>query len=214
MTVDQDAIEPVPSDSELPVSVDKKEKKDKKKKDKKKNERGIETMFRTSLRNHIQLSAIADNKANIMLSVNAIIISFVVSFLFPNIKQDPSLLYPTAILLVVCITAVIFATISVIPNVTYGTFTRDDITNKAANLLFFGNFYNMPLKDFEWGIKEVMKDNDFLYSSMIRDFYNLGVVLSKKYKYLRICYQVFMYGMIIAVIAFILTFLFAKSGVN
>ena len=164
-------------------------------------------MFRTSLRNHIQLSAIADNKANIMLTINSLIISIVISFLLPNIKNDQMLIYPSAILLTVCILAIIFAVISVIPNVTNGTFTKEDILNKEANLLFFGNFYKMKLEDFEWGIKEIMKDNDFLYSSMIRDFYNLGLVLSKKYKYLRICYQVFMYGIIISVFAFIITFL-------
>ncbi len=186
--------------------AEKKEKLEKKEK-KKKNERGIETMFRTSLRNHIQLSAIADNKANIMLTINSLIISIVISFLLPNIKNDPILIYPSAVLLIVCIIAIIFAIISVIPNVTHGKFSKEDILNKKANLLFFGNFYNMKLEDFEWGIKEVMKDNDFLYSSMIRDFYNLGLVLSKKYKYLRICYQVFMYGIIISVIAFIFTFM-------
>lgn len=181
--------------------------KENKKEKKKKNERGIETMFRTSLRNHIQLSAIADNKASIMLTINSLIISIVISFLLPNIKSDPTLIYPTSILLIVCITAIIFATISVIPNVTKGKFSREDILNKKANLLFFGNFYKMDLKDFEWGIKQVMSDNDFLYSSMIRDFYNLGLVLSKKYKYLRICFQVFMFGIIISVIAFVITFL-------
>src|SRR5690606_14431425 len=42
-------------------------------------ERGIQTFYRVALRNHIKLSDIADTKANIMLSVNAIIISLVLS---------------------------------------------------------------------------------------------------------------------------------------
>ena len=42
-------------------------------------ERGIDTMFRVTLNNHTKLSQIADSKANILLSVNAIIISIALS---------------------------------------------------------------------------------------------------------------------------------------
>jgi hypothetical protein len=37
---------------------------------------------------------------------------------------------------------------------------------------------------------------------MMMDIYYLGVVLAKKYRYLRIAYTVFMVGLILAVIAF------------
>ena len=165
-------------------------------------ERGVETMFRTSLRNHMDLSAIADNKANIMLSINAIIISITVTGLLPSFKENPYLILPTSFLLLVCLITIVFATLATKPKVTSGTFTKRDIKNKTSNLLFFGNFHNMELEEFEWGIKEMMKDKDFLYGSMIKDFYSLGKVLSKKYKFLRMCYLVFMYGMILAVAFF------------
>ena len=169
-------------------------------------ERGIETMFRVTLRNHINLSAMADSKANIMLSINAIIISITISALFPKFETSPFLIWPTVILLVVCVLSIIFATLSTRPKVTEGKFTKEDIENKKANLLFFGNFFNVELEEFEWGMQEMMKDKDYLYGSMIRDFYFLGKVLSTKYRYLRICYSVFMFGLIISVIAFIIAF--------
>lgn len=171
--------------------------------------RGVETMFRTTSRNHIQLSAIADNKANLMLSINAIIISVVLSALVPNLSTDKTLAIPTVILLAVCVISVIFATISTIPKVTQGTFTKQDILDKKANLLFFGNFHSVPLDDFQWGIEELMKDEDYLYSSMSKDLYFLGQVLDRKYKYLRICYRVFMFGLIVSVAAFVTAFLVA-----
>ena len=77
----------------------------------------------------------------------------------------------------------------------------------AANLLFFGNYYNMRLDDFHWGMMEMIKDKDFLYTSMTKDLYFLGVVLAKKYKYLSYCYTVFMYGIIGALVAFAIAFL-------
>lgn len=186
----------------------------KKKKDKDKDKgagRGIETMFRTSLRNHIQLSQIADNKANIMLTINGGILAFSLGSLFPRFGKSPLLVLPTCILVAVCVTALIFAVISTIPKVTRGEYTKEEIQNKQANLLFFGNFYKMSLQDFEWGINEVIKDRDYLYSSMIRDFYSLGKVLSVKYKYLRVSYMIFMIGMIVSVLTFTAAFLFKLS---
>lgn len=166
-------------------------------------QRGIETMFRVTLRNHINLSAIADNKANLMLSVNAIIISIIISVLIQNYKTNPELNIPFAFLLGVSVLTIIFATLSTKPSVTKGTFTKEDVKNKKANLLFFGNFFNTPLDEFEWGINEMMKDKDFLYGAMIRDLHSLGKVLEKKYHYLRITYLIFMYGITISVILFI-----------
>jgi hypothetical protein len=163
-------------------------------------------MFRTAARNHINLSSIADNKANIMLSINALIISVVISGLAPKLDTNPTLLIPTSILLAVCILSIIFATLSTRPKITKGKFDREDIAHKRSNLLFFGNFYNMKLEDYEWGMTEMMKDRDFLYGSLTRDLYFLGVVLARKYYFLRLTYTVFMWGLIVAVLAFGLTF--------
>ncbi len=168
--------------------------------------RGVETMYRTTYRTHVNLSSIADNKANIMLSINAIIVSIVVSNLVPQLDEDTRLIIPTTILLAVCLAALVFAILSTRPKVTEGKFTREDIQEKKSNLLFFGNFYNMDLDDFHWGMMEMIKDSDFLYSSMTRDLYYLGIVLAKKYQYLRICYSIFMYGLIISVLAFAIAF--------
>lgn len=198
-----------------------KKKKKKKKKSKQSPEvkdlnlgRGVETMYRTTYRTHVNLSSIADNKANIMLSINAIVISITLSVLTPRFNDDPRLIIPTMILLAVCLLAVIFATLSTRPKITEGKFTVDDIKAKRSNLLFFGNFYNMKLDDFHWGMMEMIKDPKFLYSSMTRDLYYLGVVLAKKYQYLRICYGIFMYGLIVAVLAFAIAFMLEPSGMK
>ena len=173
--------------------------------------RGVETMYRTTYRTHINLSSIADNKANIMLSINAIIVSITLSTLVPKFSIIPNLVIPTVVLLSVCLIAIIFATLSTRPKITEGRFTRKNIEDRNANLLFFGNFYNMNLDDYHWGMLEMIKDEDFLYSSMTRDLYHLGVVLAKKYRYLSYCYAVFMYGLIIAVLTFAVVFIIFKE---
>ncbi|HMQ46659.1 MAG TPA: DUF5706 domain-containing protein [Saprospiraceae bacterium] len=169
--------------------------------------RGVETMFRTTYRTHVNLSSIADNKANIMLSITAIVISIVVANLVPKFSDNPKLIAPTFVLLAACLASLVFAILSTRPKVTEGRFTREDIEHKRSNLLFFGNFYNMSMDDFHWGMMEMIKDSDFLYSSMTRDLYFLGIVLAKKYRYLRFSYNIFMYGLILAVICFGLAYM-------
>ena len=68
--------------------------------------------------------------------------------------------------------------------------------------MFFGNFHRMKLEEYNWGMNEMLKDREYLYNSMIKDIYYLGVVLAKKYRYLRISYTIFMWGIIAAVVAF------------
>jgi len=174
-------------------------------------ERGIETMFRVVPSNHLNLSAIADNKANLMLSTNSIIVSIVFGLLISKLDTNPHLVIPTFLLLGVCITAIVFAILATRPKVTSGTFTRQDIKERKVNLLFFGNFHSVSLEDFEWGMNEMMRDREYLYGSMIKDLYYLGKVLERKYRYLRLCYNVFMYGLIASVVAFGVSFLFVPS---
>ena len=104
----------------------------------------------------------------------------------------------------VCVATIIFSTFSTRPKVTKLGLTREDIEKRQGNLLFFGNFYRMPLDDFEWGMKELMDDRDYLYSNLTKDIYFLGLVLARKYKYLSIAYNVFMYGIIVSVLCFII----------
>ncbi|QNM84642.1 HD domain-containing protein [Polaribacter pectinis] len=171
-------------------------------------ERGVETMFRVALRNHITLSDIADTKANILLSVNAIIVSLALSNLLPKLDNPSNthLFVPTIIFIVFTVASIILSILATRPNVTEGKFTREDVANKKVNLLFFGNFHQMELEDFEWGISEMMTDRDYLYGSLTKDLYFLGLVLNRKYKILRLTYTVFMIGIIASVIAFAISF--------
>ena len=180
----------------------------KKKKKKKTPDRGIETMFRLTSKNHFTLSGIADNKASTLISISALIISIIVSVLIGKIDEDPDLIIPTVLLLITLMGTIIFAVLSTRPKITSLTMTRDDINDRKGNLLFFGNFINMPVEDYEWGMKEVMDDREYLYNNLIRDIYYLGLVLDKKYRYLRIAYNIFMYGLIVSVFTYILAFAF------
>lgn len=174
--------------------------------------RGVETMYRATYRTHVNLSSIADNKANIMLSVNAIVLSVVVANLATKLDSNAHLVIPTIILVGVCLSSLFYAIQATRPKVTEGKSSMEDIKARRSNLLFFGNFYNMPIDDFHYGMMEMIRDEDFLYSSMTRDLYYLGVVLAKKYTFLRICYNIFLFGIIVAVIAFLIAVLIHNAN--
>ena len=125
-----------------------------------------------------------------------------------KLENNPHLIIPTFALTLVCLVTIVIAILATRPNVSSGKFTTQDIMEKKTNLLFFGNFHGMAINDYLWGMKEMMKDADYLYGSMIKDIYYLGIVLGKKYKLLRLCYTIFMFGIVISVMLFVLAVLF------
>lgn len=171
-------------------------------------EKGIQTLFRVTLRNHLKLSDIADTKANILLSVNAIIISLALSNLIPKLDNPSNhyLIFPSIVFIIFCIASIVLSVLATRPNVTSGEFTKKEIEEKKVNLLFFGNFHKMPLDQYKSAMADLMNDKEYIYDTMIKDLYFLGKVLHKKYKILRITYTVFMIGIITSAICFMVAF--------
>ena len=164
--------------------------------------RGIETMFRTSYRTHLDLSSIADNKANIMISINGIIISVVIASVAPQLGGNPVLLLPTGVLLLGCVVSMVYSVLAARPRVTSQVITLDDVLANRANILFFGNFVHLDLDDYIAGMSALVEDTDRLYTNMMRDLYFLGRVLDRKYRLLRTAYTMFMIALLSAVGAF------------
>jgi predicted metal-dependent HD superfamily phosphohydrolase len=174
--------------------------------------KGIQTMLRLTSENHMRLSEMADNKANILISVNAIIISVILTVLIRKIEVDKHLAIPTMIFLATSLTTIVLSILATRPKITKGNFTREDILNKKTNLLFFGNFFKSELEEYKWGMSTMMKDPDYLYGTLVDDIYYLGIVLGRKYRLVRIAYSVFMIGLIISAFAFIIAILFNNAA--
>jgi hypothetical protein len=174
--------------------------------------KGIQTMLRLTSENHMRLSDMADNKANILISVNAIIISVILSVLIRKIEVDRHLTIPTMIFLASSLTTIVLAILSTRPKITTGNFTRDQVLNRQTNLLFFGNFHKVKLEEYKWGMSTMMRDPNYLYGSVVDDIYYLGQVLGRKYRLVRIAYNVFMIGIIASAIAFIIAIMINDSS--
>ncbi|HEY8401895.1 MAG TPA: Pycsar system effector family protein [Cytophagaceae bacterium] len=180
--------------------------------------RGIETMFRSLYRNHINLSSIADSKANMMININALIISITLtvvgakfSVFGTSFKESQIVIYPIIALLLTSLVSITFGILSAKPKVTAKIHNFDQILNEHSSILFFGNFTHIPIDRFEDAIKNLMKDEEQLYGNMIRDLYHLGKVLNKKYKLLSMSYMSFMLGLIVTVIVTVFVIVYLKK---
>ncbi len=165
--------------------------------------KSAQTQLKTALRNHIDLSAIADNKANIMLSVNAIVITVGIPLMLDKIEGHRELILPTIWLGLCCVFSMMYATFSTRPKRMAGSTDLKMIPEKKTNLFFFGNFYKMNFEEYERGMKEVVADNEVMDNSITRDLFFLGKILGVKFDNLRLCYNIFMAGIIGAAISLI-----------
>lgn len=172
--------------------------------------KSAQMIFKTTLRNQIDLTNIADNKANIMLSINSLLITIGIPMLATNIEKNPNLVYPAAVLLLTCILSIVFATLATRPVRMEGTTEFSAIDEGNTNLFFFGNFFKMQRDDYMRGLMKVMQNENILDKSIVNDLYFLGRTLGNKYRRLRITYQIFMFGMVLTVATFAVTYVVGK----
>ncbi len=169
--------------------------------------RGIETLFKSAYRVQMDLTGLADNKANMMISINGIIMSIILASVAPKLDSNPWLLLPTLLLLVGSLVSMIFAILAARPRVSHEPITLSDLKHSKGNILFFGNFANMAEQDFVIGMEELMQDQPLTYDTMMRNIHSLGCVLSKKFALLQIAYSCFMVALSLGVSSFLVVFI-------
>jgi hypothetical protein len=165
--------------------------------------RGIETMFRSAYRVQMDLTGLADNKANMMISINGIIISIIIAAVAPKLDTNPWLLLPTTLFLLGTLVSIVFAILAARPRVSSDPITLEDLHHSRGNILFFGDFANLSEDHFTDGMFELIEDREVLYETMIRNIYGLGLVLQKKFALLQIAYSAFMLALVLGVFSFI-----------
>jgi hypothetical protein len=171
-------------------------------------ERGVETFFKITAGNQMRLNDMADNKANSIISINTLIISIVLSLLAPKLHNNEQLLVPVLLMILPSVAAIVIGVMATKPkilNSSFGTSGQKDI---IPNVMFFGHFYNMEMKDYQQSVRELMYHKENLYDEISKDIYIRGKVLAKKFRLIAIGYMVFIIGLIISVIAFSAIFIF------
>lgn len=156
---------------------------------------GIQTMFRVTYQNHIALSRLADNKANILISINGLMTSVLITGLaLPRLADASWLLVPTIILLLGCVPSLMFAVLTLRPRLNRTPISVEQVRANTGNLLFFGQFSGMPLAEFNESVHALIDDPRLLQDSLIRQLWLMGQSLQQKYRFLQIAYALFLVG--------------------
>lgn len=181
--------------------------------------RGVDTLYRTTLRNHIDLSSIADGKANMIISINTLVLSILITvstteLSFSNLSGSDNLylLAPIVVLMLTSLSTIIFAVFSAMPKASGNTFKEDDVKRHKVSLLFFGNFLQIPKERFVDHLNSLKENQELLYDDLSKDLYNLGMVLKKKYHLLNISYTLFVGGLVLSLLTLFVSFWLTDSG--
>jgi len=160
-------------------------------------EKGVETLFRLLSKNQYTLNTMIDRKSNILISINALILSIILGTVLNQLDKDPHLIYPAVLILLTNLSSIAFAVIATRPELKHGN-------TETGNLMFYGNFHNMGEKEYVDRVSDLMNQGDELYKTIARDTFYLGKTMNKKFKLLRNSFNVFLAGIILSVAAFLL----------
>ncbi|MCP4358374.1 MAG: hypothetical protein GY796_10200 [Chloroflexi bacterium] len=163
----------------------------------------LDQLFRQTRAHHAQLSQMADIKANMMLTLGALIITFSIGYL-----DDPVLRWPVIVMISSCIVTILSATYAVMPKVDLKS--RPDLDNPNCNFLFFGSFMNLDFDEYTQMFDALLHDPSQAYRVQLREVYELGIYLGrKKYRYIRVAYLSFLTGLMMSTLVLIVV-----EGVN
>ena len=167
--------------------------------------RGKDTLFRITIRNQIDMISIADNKANMIISINTIVISLIVaimgaSFANPYFASN-QVTVPLLILLFSNTVSAVFSILAARPR-----FRKGPPNYKTNSMLYFGNFRHIPLTKYIQEMEDIITSRDSVYRNLIIDLYNFGQILDKKYRMLSVSYTAFLVGIILCVGSYLILF--------
>lgn len=160
------------------------------------SERGVETLFRLLSKNQYTLNTMIDRKSNILISINALILSLILGTVMSQLNNDPHLIFPIVMMLFTNLASITFAIFATRPELVHGK--RD-----TKNLMFYGNFQDMEENEYVENITTLMNEGDELYKTIAKDTYHLGKTMDRKFKLIRKSFHIFLIGIILSVVAFL-----------
>lgn len=157
----------------------------------------LDQMLRQTRNHHVQLSTMADTKANMLLTISSVTMTLSIGHL-----NEPGIKWPAVILICSCLVTIILAAYAVMPKlpVIHLNDEKPNVKDPHFNLLFFGDFTGLEYKDFAKAMEEMMNDPSQMYEMQVREVYTLGKFLAaKKYRFVRMAYLSYISGLLLAV---------------
>jgi len=162
----------------------------------------VDNILRVNHGNQMRLGLMADQKANIMITVASIVFSITIANLDNEVMKWPLLTFAVGSFF-----SLLFAIFAIIPSTDYPKMKgSQEIDRKSPlfNPLFFGHFAHLSIEEYKEDYAETLMTDDKVYDAMAGDIYGQGKVLAlNKYKFLKWSYSSFLWGMVGAIIVFL-----------
>ncbi len=170
-----------------------------------------EDLFKIAFRNYINLIALADSKAGLLIQVNSILASVVVALVLRKLESSIWFALPTGALLAGSAITIFYSILASKPLERWSGMQDEP----AKEEFFFGSFDRLDprFKDAEWSkyLEDMTRffggDKKFIFEDLIKESYEVRKVLSKKFNYLSIAYKVFFAGLLLSILGFIIVIL-------
>ena len=163
----------------------------------------VDNILRVNHGNQMRLGLMADQKANIMITVASIVFSITIANL-----DNEAMKWPLLTFAIGSFFALLFAIFAIIPSTDYPTKKGSkeiDRESPLFNPLFFGHFAHLPIEEYKEDYAKTLMTDDKVYDAMAGDIYGQGKVLALgKYKYLKWSYSSFLWGMVGAIVVFLI----------
>jgi len=177
------------------------EKEQKKSKKKSKISKEVLNIIRTTMRNNIELTHIADNKANVLLSLNALMLTFLLPIVIPHFEtlKQFKLVIPFAIIVLTSTIVIYISTLVLKPG---KFFAKQKAIEEGRYMspFFFGNFYKMDLFKYREYISDAVSDNELIKDHIAEDLHYIGTRLGRKMSLIRIAFNIFLFGIILSIV--------------
>lgn len=162
-------------------------------------------LLRTVHQNQMHLNSMADQKANILIGTMIIVSTIAFSRIYLMEDTDQAMFLTVVFFLVLEWTALILGAMALIPK-TVGRSSCASL-EQIPNKLFFGFFTQFPEDEYTHHMLDAIGSSAGARELLIRDIYQLGVVLKKKYRLLRYAYIACLVGLAAPVLYLVLRML-------
>lgn len=176
--------------------------------------RGTDTLMRNAYRAQLDMLALAATKANIMISLNGLLMSLLIITSTQMIALDGLYFIPIAVFLVTSALATTFAVFAARPDISRRKFRYHEFARDEAHLLSFEEFSDLRESEYIDAMSDLLQDQQRVYKNMIAHVHELGVEADRKYKHLYCSYTAFMTGTIITVVSLLVIVGIHWSGVS
>lgn len=186
----------------MEVTQETKAKKKKEKKLKKQLARDAINIIRTTQRNNVELTHLADNKANVLLSLNAIMLTFLIPGVVSNTEfiLERFLYIPLVILASTCFATIYISTIVLRPS-TFDKFREKHSIKRKFSPFFFGNIYKIEADEFFERMDDVLASQENVKMHLAQDMFYVGKRLGFKMTWIRRAFSIFLWGIFASIIS-------------